>query len=71
MSATFKELGRTKANDTTDLVLSAVIDKGELKGWNFNTYIRTERYTGFTKGVFVPEESIEMFGEMVKTAMNS
>ena len=63
--AKFKEIGRIQASKATDIVLSQVIEGEELKGLNLNTYITTEKYTGFTKGVFVPEACIEEFKVLI------
>jgi len=64
--AQFKEMARTTVNDSRDIVVSKVIEDGEVKGFNFNSYVTTDRYTGFTKGgVFVPVEKIQGFKELV------
>ena len=71
MSATFKEIGRVKASPSTELVLSQVWDGKEMKGLNFNTFITSEKYTGYTKGTLIPAGSMEQFGELVKKALAS
>ena len=68
--AQFEEIGRIKVNETRDIVMSKVSEDGQVKGVNINSYITTQKYTGFTKdGVFVPEDRIEEFGEMVKRVL--
>ena len=66
----FKEMGRTTVNDSRDIVMSQVIEDGEVKGININSYIRTNGYTGFTKGgVFVPVEKVQDFKNLVERIM--
>ena len=68
--AQFKEITRTQVNESRDLVASQVIEDGTVKGVNFNSYIKTQKYTGFSQGgVFVPVEKLEEFGEMVRTVL--
>lgn len=70
MSATFKELSRVKASPTTDIVISSVTEGSEVKGFNINNFVTTERYTSFTKGVFIPVGVLEEFGDAVKIALS-
>ena len=66
----FKEVTRIEVNKSRDIVASQVIEDGEVKGFNINSFIRTQKYTGFTKdGVFVPVEKIEEFGNMVRVVL--
>lgn len=66
----FNEIGRITVNGSKDMVASSVTEDGELKGINFNFYIKTDRYTGFTKdGLFVPGSKLEEFGELVRTVL--
>ena len=65
----FKEIGRISVTDNRDVVLSQVLDGKDMKGLNINSYLKSEKFTGFTKGTFIPEESIEEFGELVRTAL--
>jgi hypothetical protein len=70
--AQFIEIGRVKVNPQRDIVASKVIDKGEFKGINFNNYVRTQKYTGFTPGgMFVPEGKIEEYSELVRTVLSN
>ena len=72
MTAQFKEICRTTVNGTRDIVISKVVEDGEVKGFNINSYVTTNKYTGFTQGgVFVPVEKLQDFGELVKTALAS
>ena len=60
--AQFKEIARTTVSEKRDIVVSSVTDNGEVTGYNFNSYIRTEKYTGFTAGgCFVPVEKVQDF----------
>lgn len=53
--------------------MSQVSENGvTMKGVNITSYVRTNSYTGFAKGgVFVPEDKIEEFGELVKLMLVS
>ena len=68
MGATFKEIGRVRASESTELVLSEVIDNGATKGINFNTFITSDSYTGFTKGTLIPVAAIKEFAGLVAKA---
>ena len=70
MATEFKEITRMEINDTTDLVVSRVIMNGVVKGSHINSYVRTQKYTGFAKGgVFVPVNKMDEFSEMIKNSM--
>jgi len=64
----FKELGRVQTSDSIQVVVSEVYgDDKKLAGFSINKYIESERYTGFTKGVYVPADMLpdflRIFGE--------
>lgn len=63
----FVEMSRLRVSDSTEVVLSQVVpnNDGEVSGVNINTYITSDRYTGFTKGVFIPTDKAEDFKKMV------
>ena len=68
--AQFKEITRIQVNESRDIVASQVVEDGVVKGINFNSFVRTQKYTGFTQGgMFVPVEKLEEFGEMVRTVL--
>ena len=70
--ATFTEIGRVRINDARDVVISTVLENGTLTGLHINSFVRTNNHTGFTKGgVFVPEDKVVEFGELVKTVLAS
>lgn len=69
--ADFEEIGRVKINDARDVVMSKVSENGTVKGVHVSSFIRTNTYTGFAKGgVFIPEDKIEEFGELVVTMLS-
>ncbi len=68
MAVTFKEVKRVKVTDSKDLVVSQVIDGTEVKGFNINSFITTEKYTGFTKGIMIPAAQVEEFIDALKAA---
>jgi len=60
--AEFKELGRVRVSDAREIIASQVIEDGEVKGINYNSYITSTRYTGYSKGgVFVPLDKMADF----------
>ena len=61
----FKELARVTVAPNRDIIISEVIEKDEVKGININSYITTEKYTGFTKGTFIPADKMEGFKAVV------
>lgn len=63
--AEFEEIGRQKLNDTTQLVISTVRANGEITGMNINTYITSQSYTGYAKGVFIPNHAIAGFINLI------
>ena len=64
--AKFTEIGRVKVSPTTDVVVSSVERPEEgIVGININGYIMSARYTGPTKGVFVPNDKIGEFTKLI------
>lgn len=61
--ADFKELGRIRTTDASELVFSEVHRDGKLVGFSLNRYVTSEAFTGFTKGIFIPED---LFIEFLK-----
>ena len=62
-----KDLGRIKKNDTTDIVVR-IDDFGGRKGLTIREFVKSERYTGFTKsGVRILGENFDKFKEMVNS----
>jgi len=50
----FNEVARIRLSDTTDLTISEVTKYGQLTGHSLCKYVRTQRYTGYGRGVFIP-----------------
>ena len=65
MAVEFKEIGRVKASEATELVVSKVVDGTTVKGLNLNTYIVTDKYKGFTKGVFIPAAAVKAYAKLI------
>jgi len=65
MGAEFKELARLQVSDATEIVASQVIVNGAVTGFNINPYITSAKYTGFSKGIFVPADKMSEFKKMV------
>jgi len=58
----FNERGRIEVSDTVEIVVSEVIDeKNFVKGFSINKYISAENFTGFSKGVYIPEDMLNEF----------
>jgi hypothetical protein len=52
--ALYKELERLPMSDKTDGLISEVWKDGKPIGYEINGYTRTPRYTGPTRGLFIP-----------------
>lgn len=63
----FVEMFRLRVSDSTEVVLSMVVpnEDGDVSGVNINTYVVSNRYVGFTKGVFIPTDKVNDFKKMV------
>jgi len=63
----YVEVSRLRVSDSTEVVLSHVVpkDDGVVSGVNINTYIASNRYTGFAKGVFIPTDNVDDFKKLV------
>ncbi len=57
----FKELGRLPISDSTTLVLSETKKEDRVIGLSVTKYIVSEKYTGFSKGIYIPEDSLIEF----------
>lgn len=62
----FKEVGRVRSSDTTDVVVSEVMKGGKVVGYSINKYVDTDSFTGFTKGIMVPIGKVEEFLRLFK-----
>lgn len=70
--AKFKEVVRIKVNDSRDIVLSQVIEGALIKGINIGSYVRTEKYTGYTKGgTMIPVDKLDELTEKLKFIMDA
>ena len=62
-----KDIGKLQKNDTTDIVLR-VDDFGGRKGLTIREFVKSERYTGFTKsGVRILAADFPKFKEMINS----
>ena len=60
-------MGRIKVNELTDIVVR-VDDFGEKLGVNIRKFIKTPKYSGFTKqGVRILKEDFEKFKEIINS----
>jgi len=70
--AKFKEVARMTVNDSRDIVMSQVVEDGEVKGVVINNYITADSYSGFAKGgVLIPSDKLIEFSEIVKAVLVS
>lgn len=60
-NAEFKEITRVRISDSVEVIFSEVHRDGKLTGYTLNKYITTEQYTGFTKGIFIPDDMLTDF----------
>jgi len=63
----FNEVARVRLTSATDLTISEVTKYGMLTGYSLCKYVRTQRYTGYGRGVFIP---IDKVGEFLTTFSN-
>lgn len=62
-----KDIGKIPKNDTADIVIR-IDDFGGKRGLTIREFVRSERYTGFTKsGVRIPAEEFLKFREMINS----
>jgi len=62
-----KDIGKIKKNDTSDIVIR-IDDFGGRTGLTIREFVRSEKYTGFTKaGVRIPAGDFLKFREMINS----
>ena len=62
-----KDIGKNPKNDTSDIVVR-IDDFGGRRGLTIREFVRSERYTGFTKsGVRIPADEFLKFREMINS----
>ena len=57
----FKQVGSIVSSDTTEVILSEFRRNGKLVGYYINKYVTTEKFTGYTKGIFIPIDELTSF----------
>ena len=67
---TYKSIGKIKVNDTTELMISQMIEKGEVTAIYLNNYITSDKYIGPTKGVRVPAELADEYHDLIVMALD-
>ena len=66
MATKFVEIARVNVADNRDIVISNVMEDGNLKGININSFVTTMKYTGYTKGTFIPVDKVHDFVTAVR-----
>jgi len=62
-----KDIGKIKKSDTSDIVVR-IDDFGGRTGLTIREFVRSEKYTGFTKaGVRIPSSDFLRFREMINS----
>ena len=62
-----KDIGKIQKNDTSDIIIR-VDDFGGRKGLTIREFVKSERYTGFTKaGVRISAKDFHKFKEMINS----
>ena len=62
-----KDIGKIPKNDTSDIIVR-IDDFGGRTGLTIREFVRSEKYTGFTKsGVRIPAEEFLKFREMINS----
>lgn len=69
MAAEFKEVGRMSLDEGEDIVISEIYRDETFHGWTINKYLKTERYTGFVKGITIPDGFQDEFSVLVRSVM--
>ena len=54
----FKEVGRVRTSDSTEVVLSELYRDRKFTGYSITKYVTSDEYTGWSKGVYIPEDMI-------------
>ena len=57
----FKEIKRLRISDSTELILSEAYRGKDLRGYSISKYIISEKYTGYSRGIFIPEDLLYEF----------
>lgn len=65
----YQEIGRIQISEKTDVVMSTIWKDGQKTGIIINEFIHTPKYTGFTKGSFVPNAKLAELMTLVHKAM--
>ncbi len=62
-----KDIGKIQKNDTSDIIIR-VDDFGGRKGLTIREFVRSDRYTGFTKaGVRISADNFQRFKDMINS----
>lgn len=62
-----KDIGKIKKNDQTEIIIR-LDDFGGRKGLTIREYVKSEKYTGFTKsGTRIPAEEFLNFREVINS----
>ena len=61
----FTEIGKVEISDKKSIMVASVERNGVFAGININGFISTERYTGYSKGVFVPADKVAVFAQLI------
>lgn len=64
---TYEELFRIPIADKTDALVSKQFREGKHTGYYLNEFVRTPRYTGPTKGAFIPKDKWAEFKAKINT----
>lgn len=68
--AQFNEVGRVQVGPSREVVLSEVSENDRVLGFHINSHVKTQKYTGFTKGgIFIPKHRLGEFSDLVKQAL--
>lgn len=63
---TYEEMGRVRVSPTTEVIVSAVLPEGrEVSGIVVNSFIKSQHYTGYTQGTFIPVDKIAEFRQLI------
>jgi len=62
---TFHGLGNVRVSESVDIVIAEVKVDDVTTGLNINSHVKSDRYTGYTRGTFIPLEYVADFQKII------
>lgn len=61
----FIEIGKVSITDKNSIAVSSVVKHGVNAGIHIHKYVAGQRYTDYSKGVFVPADKVAAFIQLI------